>query len=67
MLFISLSRLKSATNSFFRRNKRVVIVEFSREFGGLKGLNPCFGAYFQFNFLENLKNRKVLLSKRVAG
>ena len=27
--------------------------EFSREFGGLKALNLCFGAYYPFNSLEN--------------
>ena len=41
--------------------------KFSREFWGLKGLNLCFGAYSLLNSLENLKARRVLLSKRAAG
>jgi len=45
----------------------VMLDEFSREFGGLHGLNLCFGAYNLFNSLENLKTRRVLLPKRAAG
>ena len=41
--------------------------KFSREFGGLHGLNLCFGACNLFNSLENLKPWRVLLSKRAAG
>lgn len=45
----------------------VMLDKFSREFRGLKGLNLCFGADYPFNSLENLKTRRILLSKREAG
>ena len=64
---MGLGRPNPVTVRFQLVKDTVMLDKFSREFRGLKGLNLCFGADYPFNSLENLKTRRILLSKREAG